>query len=48
MNTGYNQVDHSNILQLTREQGLDLKREGMLEYRHHSTFDIDDMPDDRV
>ena len=32
MNTGYNQVDHSNILQLTREQVLDLKRERQNHY----------------
>ena len=48
MNTGYTQVDQSNILQLTREQVVSLKHDGVLEYRHHSTFDIDDMPDDKV
>lgn len=48
MNSGYNQVDHSNILQLTKEQVMSLKHDGILEYRHHSTFDINDMPDDRV
>lgn len=48
MNTGYFQVSQSDILQLTKEQVLKYKEDGILEYRHHSTFDIDDMPDDRV
>tara|TARA_R100000005_G_C4999459_1_gene206214 strand:+ start:2568 stop:4190 length:1623 start_codon:yes stop_codon:yes gene_type:complete len=47
-NTGYNTVEQSNILQLTKDQVLDLKEYGLLEFRHHSTFDIEDMPDDRV
>jgi|TARA_R110001592_G_scaffold34111_1_gene117480 hypothetical protein len=48
VNTGYFQVDQSNILQLTKEQVEVLKRIGLLEYRHHSTFDIDNMSDDKV
>ena len=48
MNTGYNQVDQSNTLSLTKDQVLELQRNGRLEYRHHSTFDIDNMPDDKV
>ena len=48
MNTGYYQVNQSDILQLTKEQVETLKKIGLLEYRHHSTFDIDDMPDDMV
>ena len=48
MNSGYTQVDQSNILQLTKEQVDTLNTIGMLEYRHHSTFDIDDMPEDKV
>ena len=42
MNTGYFQVSQSDILQLTAEQVKKYKDEGVLEYRHHSTFDIDD------
>ena len=48
MNTGYFQVDQSNILQITKEQVEVLKRIGLLEYRNHSTFDIENMPDDKV
>ena len=47
-NTGYFQVDQSDILQVTKEQVEVLKKTGLLEYRHHSTFDIDNMPDDKV
>jgi len=48
VNTGYHQVDQSDILQLTKEQVVSLKHDGLLEYRNHSTFDIDNMPDDMV
>ena len=48
MNTGYTQVDQSNILQLTQEQVVSLQHDGILEYHHHSTFDINNMPNDKV
>ena len=46
MNSGYFQLEQSDILQLTREQVEDIREK--LEYRHHSTFDIDSMDDDHV
>tara|TARA_B100000287_G_scaffold47148_4_gene42046 strand:+ start:3156 stop:4745 length:1590 start_codon:yes stop_codon:yes gene_type:complete len=48
LNTGYFQIEQSKILQLTKEQVQKFKDCDWLEYRHHSTFDIDDMPDDKV
>ena len=48
MNSGYSQVDQSNILQLTKEQLKTLEGVGLLEYRHHSTFDIDNLPEEKV
>ena len=47
-NTGYFQLNQSDILNLTREQVQQLKDEGVLQYRHFSTFDVSAMPDDRV
>jgi hypothetical protein len=47
-NTGYFQLNQSDILNLTREQVQHLKDEGVLQYRHFSTFDVNSMPDDRV
>jgi len=46
LNSGYSQVEQSDILQLTKEQVE--KFRDRLEYRHHSTFDIDNMEEDRV
>ena len=48
LNTGYFQIEQSKILQLTGEQVQKFKDCGWLEDRHHSTFDIDNMPEDRV
>ena len=48
VSTGYSQVDMTKLLQLTREEVQKLYDDGKLEYKHHSTFDIEDMPDDRV
>ena len=48
VNSGYFQLEQSDILQLTREQVKLFKDNGWLKYRHHSTFDIENMPDDRV
>ena len=46
MNSGYFQLDQSDILVLSKEQVLAWKDK--LKYRHHSTFDIDNMPDDKI
>jgi len=46
VNTGYFQLEQDDVLQLTREQ-VEKWRDKM-SYRHHSTFDINDMHDDRV
>ena len=48
MNSGYFQLEQSDILQLTKDQVKMFKNNGWLKYRHHSTFDIENMPDDRV
>ena len=48
LNSGYFQLEQSDILQLTPEQVQMFKDNGWLQYRHHSTFDIENMPDDRV
>jgi len=45
-NSGYFQLEQDDVLQLTKEQ-VEKWREKM-SYRHHSTFDIGDMPDDKV
>jgi len=33
---------------LTRDQVEAFRNNGWLKYRHHSTFDVENMPDDRV
>jgi hypothetical protein len=48
VNSGYYQVQQSDILHLSREQVKEYKEKGWLEYRNHSTFDIDEMPDNMV
>jgi len=48
VNSGYYQVQQSDILHLSREQVKEYKEKGWLEYRNHSTFDIDKMPDNMV
>jgi hypothetical protein len=45
-NSGYFQLEQDDVLQLTREQVEEWRDK--MSYRHHSTFDIDDMPDDKV
>jgi len=45
-NSGYFQLEQDDVLQLTREQVEEWRYK--MSYRHHSTFDIDDMPDDKV
>ena len=47
LNSGYFQVEQSEILNLTKDQVQEYKDKGMLEYRHHSTFDIENMSDDK-
>lgn len=46
MNSGYFQLDRSDVLMLSKEQVLNWKNK--MEYRHHSTFDVDNMPDDKI
>lgn len=48
LNSGYFQLEQSDILQLTKDHVKEFKDCGWLQYRHHSTFDIENMPDDRV
>jgi len=48
LSSSYNQVKQSDILQLTADQVSEYKDMGWLKYRHHSTFDIENMSDDRV
>ena len=48
VNSGYYQVQQSDILHLTREQVKEYKEKGWLVYRNHSTFDIDNIPDNMV
>tara|TARA_R110002051_G_scaffold319101_3_gene402635 strand:+ start:792 stop:2375 length:1584 start_codon:yes stop_codon:yes gene_type:complete len=48
LNSGYFQLEQSEILQLTKDQVLKYRDNGWLKYRHHSTFDIDNMPDGRT
>jgi len=47
LNSGYFQVEQSEILNLTKDQVQEYKDKGLLEYRHHSTFDIENMSDDK-
>ena len=46
LNSGYFQLEQSDILQLTKDQVEQWK--DMLSYRHHSTFDIEDMSDEKL
>jgi hypothetical protein len=48
LNSGYFQLEQSDILQLTKDQVEAFRNNGWLKYRHHSTFDVENMPDDRV
>ena len=45
-NSGYFQLEQDDVLQLTKDQVE--KWKDKMSYRHHSTFDIDNMPDDKV
>ena len=45
-NSGYFQLEQDDVLQLTKDQVQGWRDK--MEYRHHSTFDIYDMPDDKV
>lgn len=46
LNTGYFQLDQSEILVLDKTQLL--KWKDKLQYRHHSTFDINNLPEDKI
>jgi len=45
LNTGYFQVEQSEILNFTKDEVQKYKDKGWLKYRHHSTFDINNMSD---
>jgi len=47
LNSGYFQVEQDEILNLTKDQVQEYKDKGWLEYRHHSTFDIENMSDEK-
>ena len=47
LSSSYNQVQQSDILQLSGDQIVSYLNSGWLKYRHYSTFDIENMPDDR-
>ena len=48
VNTGYYQINGTDILHLTKDEVLEFKSGGLLKYQHHSTFDIENMSDDCV
>ena len=45
-NSGYHQVEQDDILNLKKDEVQKYKDKGWLQYRHHSTFDIENMSDD--
>jgi len=47
LNSGYFQVEQDEILNLKKEDVQYYKDKGWLEYRHHSTFDIENMSDEK-
>ena len=47
LNSGYFQVEQTDILQLTKDQ-VQAFKDNRLQYRHHSTFDIENMDDEHV
>jgi len=48
LSSSYNQVEQSDILQLTHEEVLNYKKIGWLKYRHYSTFDIKKVSDKKL
>jgi hypothetical protein len=46
LNSGYFQIEQSKILHLSKEQFEKWKPK--MSYRHYSTFDADDLPDDKI
>ena len=46
-NSGYHQVEQDDILNLNKDEVQEYKDKGWLQYRHHSTFDIENMSDDK-
>ena len=47
LNSGYHQVEQDGILNLKKDEVQEYKDKGWLEYRHHSTFDIENMSDEK-
>ena len=48
LNTGYFQLEQSEILQISSDEVTKYKECGWLKYKHHSTFDIENMGDDKL
>ena len=48
LSSSYHQVQQSDILQLSADQVVAYKKCGWLQYRHYSTFDIENVSDDKV
>jgi hypothetical protein len=48
VNSGYHQLNQSDILHLTKQQVLDYKEKGWLKYKNYSTFDVENMPNNTV
>ncbi len=48
LNSGYFQLEQSEILQLTSDQVIKYKDMGWLQYRHYSTFDLTQMDDTKL
>jgi hypothetical protein len=46
LSTSYHQLEQSDILQLTKDQVEECK--DLISYRHHSTFDIEDLSDEKL
>ena len=46
LNSGYFQIEQSDILHITKEELLKWKPK--MSYRHYSTFDADNLPDDKI
>ena len=48
LSSSYHQVEQSDILQLTNDEVLRYKKNGWLQYKHHSTFDIENMSKEKT
>ena len=48
VNAGYFQLDETNLLHLSADKVKEYKDNGLLQYRHHSTFDIENMSNKKM